>query len=144
MGKGHNFLLCASDSCSTCPLETKREPQEFLVTMDTMKEAMASLAAQRQLPGSCAGHSAGGISGALLANLAWLLGTGAGYAQRALSKADVAAVFLSRKILLSGLPMHGALPGLQRTAGLLQGGVLKAPDTAACQIWGLVLGSSAA
>jgi hypothetical protein len=83
--------------------------QEFQATMDTMKEAMASLAAQRQLPGSCARHnSAGGVSGALLANLAWLLGTGAAYAQRALSQADVAAVFLSRKVLLSGLPLHGA------------------------------------
>lgn len=82
------------------------------MTLDGVKEALATVAAQRQLPASYSGGGGQllggyGVSGALLANLAWLLGTAAGYAQRALSKADVAAVFLSRKIMLDRLPMHG-------------------------------------
>ena len=48
-----------------------------------------------------------GITSAVASQLAWLLGTAAGYAQRTLSKADVAAVFLSRKILLDRISLEG-------------------------------------
>ncbi len=79
------------------------------MTMETIKDAMASLARQRLLhPG---GAAAGGVGLALLSNLIWLLGTAGGYAQRTLSKADVAAVFLSRKILFDKMPIQGAQSG---------------------------------
>ena len=90
--------------------------QEFHLTLDGVKEALAAVAAQRQPPAGSYSTGGGrllggyGASGALLANLAWLLGTAAGYAQRALSRADVAAVLLSRKVLLDRLPMHGEAP----------------------------------
>ena len=44
----------------------------------------------------------------LVGNTVWLLATAGGYASAALSKADVAAVFLSRKILLGSVPLQGA------------------------------------
>ena len=50
-----------------------------------------------------------GVTSALVSQLAWLLGTAAGFAQKTLSKADVAAVFLSRKILLDRVSLEGGL-----------------------------------
>lgn len=83
--------------------------QEFNATMEAMKDVMASLAQQRLLSGGgcSAGCGGSGVGSALLSNMAWLLGTAGAYAQRTLSKADVAAVFLSRKILLDQLPLQG-------------------------------------
>jgi hypothetical protein len=81
--------------------------QEFHMTMDTMKDALKALSEQRPVVHHVYGGVSSGLASAALGNLAWLLRTAGGYAQRALSKADVAAVFLSRKVLLDQLPLQG-------------------------------------
>ena len=64
------------------------------------------------------GHRfAGSWSHVLWRQVRWLLATCGGYAQRLLSKADVAAIFLSRKILLDDLLPMTQLTALPRSDG---------------------------
>jgi len=70
-----------------------------------MKEAMEGVAKQPQITYM----SQPGVTSALFSQLSWLLGTAAGFAQKTLSKADVAAVFLSRKILLDRVSLQGKI-----------------------------------
>ncbi len=78
--------------------------QEFHLTLQAMKEAVEGATRQATLAPPCQP----GVTSALVSQLAWLLGTAAGLAQKTLSKADVAAVFLSRKILLDRISLEGA------------------------------------
>ena len=70
-----------------------------------MKEAVEGVAKQPQITYM----SQPGVTSALFSQLSWLLGTAAGFAQKTLSKADVAAVFLSRKILLDRVSLQGEI-----------------------------------
>jgi hypothetical protein len=72
-----------------------------------MKEAVEGATRQATLAPPCQP----GVKSALVSQLAWLLGTAAGLAQKTLSKADVAAVFISRKILLDRISLGGACAG---------------------------------
>ena len=64
------------------------------------------------------GHQfSGSWSHVLWRQLRWLLATCGGYAQHLLSKADVAAIFLSRKILLDDLLPMTQLTALPRSDG---------------------------
>ncbi|EIE18833.1 hypothetical protein COCSUDRAFT_59764 [Coccomyxa subellipsoidea C-169] len=95
---------------------------EFHATLDMMNDALARISERKESPGGYifggggGGNAAGG--GGLSSSLIWLLQTAAGYARRSLSQADVAAVFLSRRILLdraalqgSGMPREAAAEG---------------------------------
>ena len=91
--------------------------QEFHATLEAMKDALTDISEHRGRAGSglgsgfCGGSAGGGgrgLSGALAGNLIWLLRTAGGYAQRSLSQADVAAVFLSRRILLDRAALQGS------------------------------------
>lgn len=77
--------------------------QEFHLTLQAMKDAVEGVAQHSYI----APAAAPGVASALASQLAWLLGTAAGYAQKTLSKADVAAVFLSRKVLLDRVSLQG-------------------------------------
>ena len=77
--------------------------QEFHLTLQAMKDAVEGVAQHSYI----APAAAPGVASALAGQLAWLLGTAAGYAQKTLSKADVAAVFLSRKVLLDRVSLQG-------------------------------------
>ena len=77
--------------------------QEFHLTLQAMKDAVEGVAQHSYI----APAAAPGMASALAGQLAWLLGTAAGYAQKTLSKADVAAVFLSRKVLLDRVSLQG-------------------------------------
>lgn len=74
------------------------------MTLEAMKDALAGLADRRPAASS---FGSGGVSGALAANMMWLLCTASGYTRRLLSQADVAAVFLSRRILLDRTSLQG-------------------------------------
>ena len=116
-----------------------RSPAELLAVMGSLQEVLAILAQQRQLlaerppgPRERGGGSGGGGFGR--SRLHWLLLAAAGYGQSLLSKADVAALIISRKILLTpgdasaeaadAVSLHGARsqwpaccpPGMQRNA----------------------------
>ena len=83
--------------------------------VEAMKDTLASISERKPSTGGYifggggGGDAAGGrgLSGALAGNLLWLLRTAAGYARRSLSQADVAAVFLSRRILLDRSALQG-------------------------------------
>ena len=79
--------------------------QEFHLTLQAMKDAVEGAANHP----SIAYTAQPGVASALVSQLTWLLGTAAGFAQKTLSKADVAAVFLSRKILLDRVSLEGGL-----------------------------------
>jgi hypothetical protein len=89
--------------------------QEFHTMVEAMKDTLASISERKPSTGGYifggggGGDAAGGrgLSGALAGNLLWLLRTAAGYARRSLSQADVAAVFLSRRILLDRSALQG-------------------------------------
>ena len=80
--------------------------QEFHLTLQAMKDAVEGVAKQPSITYT----AQPGVTAVLVSQLAWLLGTAAGFAQKMLSKADVAAVFLSRKILLDRISLKGGLP----------------------------------
>ncbi len=85
--------------------------QEFHATLEAMKDALTGISERGRAGDPGTGSAAGGgrgLSGALAGNLIWLLRTAGGYAQRSLSQADVAAVFLSRRILLDRAALQGA------------------------------------
>ncbi|CAL5226155.1 g8978 [Coccomyxa viridis] len=77
--------------------------KEFHLTLQAMKDAVEGAANHP----SIAYTAQPGVASALVSQLTWLLGTAAGFAQKTLSKADVAAVFLSRKILLDRVSLEG-------------------------------------
>ncbi len=79
--------------------------QEFHLTLQAMRDAMEGAAKHPTITYT----AQPGVTSALVSQLAWLLGTAAGFAQKTLSKADVAAVFLSRKILLDRVSLEGGL-----------------------------------
>ncbi len=85
--------------------------QEFHAILDMMNDALARISERKETPGGYifggggGGNAAGG--GGLSSSLIWLLQTAAGYARRSLSQADVAAVFLSRRILLDRAALQG-------------------------------------
>ncbi len=91
--------------------------QEFHATLEAMKNALTDISEHRGQAGGNFGAGFGGgsggtggrgLSGAVAGNLIWLLRTAGGYAQRSLSQADVAAVFLSRRILLDRAALQGS------------------------------------
>ena len=79
--------------------------QEFHLTLEAMKDAVDGVAKHPTITYT----AQPGVTSALVGQLTWLLGTAAGLAQKTLSKADVAAVFLSRKILLDRISLPGGL-----------------------------------
>ena len=86
-------------------LPLRRSPAELLAVMGSLQEVLTILTQQRQLlaerpPGQVerGGCHGGGLGGG---RLHWLLLAAAGYGQSLLSKADVAALIISRKILLT-------------------------------------------
>ncbi|BDA48931.1 hypothetical protein COCOBI_13-0400 [Coccomyxa sp. Obi] len=107
--------------------------QEFHATLEAMKDALAGISERGHAaggPGSGGGSAGGdgrGLSGALAGNLIWLLRTAGGYAQRSLSQADVAAVFLSRRILLDRAALRGSgMPRDAATEGSALGAAVRA------------------
>ncbi|CAL8463813.1 g3347 [Coccomyxa elongata] len=104
--------------------------QEFHATLEAMKDALTGISERGRAgyPGAgSAGGGGRGLSGALAGNLIWLLRTAGGYAQRSLSQADVAAVFLSRRILLDHAALQGAgMPRDAATKGSALGAAVRA------------------
>lgn len=86
------------------PVLRRGVPEQLVNTLGGLQQAVALLAQQREqllAERSCgpAGGSAA-ASGFMGRRLHWLLLAAAGYGQSLLSKADVAALLLSRRILL--------------------------------------------
>ncbi|KAK9826174.1 hypothetical protein WJX81_003557 [Elliptochloris bilobata] len=92
------------DAAATAPVS-----QEFRVTLDAMREVLGALAAA---PAKPAGVLPGAAS--LGGSAAWAVRWAGGWAQWALARADVAAVALSRRVLLDRLELHG--PGMPVSA----------------------------
>jgi len=87
------------------PHQRRARAQEFAATLDAMREVLAALAAapgRAAWPGAAAG--AGAAGGGVAAAARWA----GGWAAWALARADVAAVALSRRVLLDRLDLHGA------------------------------------
>lgn len=82
--------------------------QQAVATLAQQREALAAEQAQR-------GAGAGTLLGSR--RLHWLLLAAAGYGQSLLSKADVAALFLSRKILLVPEAGLGGVHEVRRRQG---------------------------
>lgn len=81
-----------------------RAPEQLVELVGSLQQVVALLAQQRQLlvqQRQDAGSSGGAGAPYVSRRLPWLLVAAAGYGQSLLSKADVAALFLSRKILLT-------------------------------------------
>ena len=76
-------------------LASLTQHQQALLEQQQQQQRQEDGAGGGSLPGT------GASSGGQWASLACLLRAAVGFAQRALSKADVAALFLSRKILLT-------------------------------------------
>ena len=94
------------DPISTAGTETLLfSLQEFHLTLQAMADAVEGVAKHPSITYA----AQPGVTSALVGQLAWLLGTAVGFAQKTLSKADVAAVFLSRKILLDRISLEGGL-----------------------------------
>lgn len=84
--------------------QRRARAQELSATLDAMREVLAALAAapgRAAWPGAAAGAGAAGSSVAAAARWA------GGWAAWALARADVAAVALSRRVLLDRLDLHG-------------------------------------
>ncbi|KAL4425195.1 hypothetical protein ABPG75_009211 [Micractinium tetrahymenae] len=84
----------------------RRAPEQLTELVGSLQQVVSLLAQQRQLlleHRQQAEHSGSSGGSGLLAKrrIPWLLLAAAGYGQSLLSKADVAALFLSRKILLA-------------------------------------------
>ncbi|PSC67449.1 beta-Ig-H3 fasciclin [Micractinium conductrix] len=80
----------------------RRAPEQLAELVGGLSQVVALLAAQRQLLlDRQAEPLPPGARGAAHRQLPWLVIAAAGYAQAVLSRADVAALFLSRKILLT-------------------------------------------
>lgn len=79
--------------------------QDFQTALNTFGESMAASLAHHSQPQSS--YLAAGAKQAQ-----WLFATFGGYATRALSKADVAVMFLSRKILVDQIGLAAVTPSL--------------------------------
>lgn len=79
--------------------------QDFQTALNTFGESMAASIAHHSQP-----HSSYLAAGTRQAQ--WLFATFGGYATKALSKADVAVMFLSRKILVDQIGLAAVTPSL--------------------------------
>lgn len=87
-----------------------RAPEQLAALVGSLQQAVCVLAQQRELlleHRRQAAHGDGGL--AARRRVPWLLLAAAGYGQALLSRADVAALFLSRKILLTELTPVGCV-----------------------------------
>ena len=78
-----------------------RVPEQQQAVADLLADVVALL--RQQQAALQAAHSSGGGGAFPTRQMHWLLATAAGYSQAALSKADVAAIFLSRRLLADPL-----------------------------------------
>ena len=88
----HRFTLPARITCRSAPVQLEQ-------VLGGVQQALALLAQQREQLLAERGSGAGGRA-ASSSRLHWLLLAAAGYGQSLLSKADIAALLLSRRILL--------------------------------------------
>ena len=119
-------------SPAQCRLVLHRHQAIHEQPIPPLQEFQATLRAMTDVLAVSGGHRfAGSWSHVLWRQLRWLLATCGGYAQHLLSKADVAAIFLSRKILLDDLLPVGQFTALPRPEGQ---GVLLLQQGQACAL----------
>lgn len=129
--------MSATDAPCAPAFLGSRAPEQLVELVGSLQQVVSVLAQQRELlleQRQQAGRSGGGLVSKT--RVPWLLLAAAGYGQALLSKADVAALFLSRKILLTQPAQvsngPGGVQGNQGRAASWRGRAFISPGLGGC------------